>query len=388
VSAGSVLERRVRLRPDVRTSRALQRGPAVVHRVKDPRTGSAFEIEAREHFLITRLDGSRTLAEIGDEYAAAFGRRLAEPHWLQLLTLLGSRGLLDPAAGGPTPVGPTAGSGTVRAVEAVHERARTVLRPSPLIPSVLLTLAVATVLWLTFRVGALLDDAGWLVRHPVLLVAAAAVIWLSGALHELGHGVAALWHGCRVTKVSLAALHCRIDGYLYLPSVPAQLAIAGIGGVVNALVLVPMAVAWSALPADAALHPWLGGVLFFGLVQTLVNYVPLPPLDGYRMLGHALRTADLASGSLTFLRAAARREPATAAYGKRAKCIYTGYGLIALALVTGALTGAVIAARALAHGRLGAAGVVTAIVAVSMTIAGRLARPARQHRTNQKGEQR
>jgi putative peptide zinc metalloprotease protein len=387
VNAGSVMAARVRLRDDVQLSRALLHGAAVVHRVKDPRSGRAFEVGAREHFLMTRLDGLRTPADIGEEYAAAFGRRLAESNWLQLLALLGSRGLLAGHGNDvPTPAAaPAASSRAMRAVEATYRvarRARADGHGARFVPPALLALALATVVFLILHLSELLEGAGWLVRHPPALIAAVGVLWVSAALHELGHGVAALWHGCRVTAVSVAALHCRLDGYAYLRSARSQLAIAGIGGVVNALVLAPLAVTWAVLPADAGLRAWLGGVLLLGLAQSLVNYIPLPPLDGYRMLGHALHTADLAVSSLRFVRAAvggaARRGPGIAAYPTRARLIYTAYALTALALTAGVLTGALLAARAAAGGRLGTLGVVTAIVAVSMTIAGWLARPARK----------
>jgi putative peptide zinc metalloprotease protein len=370
---------RVRLRADVQLSRGLLRGPTVVHRVRDPLNGHTFEVGVREHFVMSRLDGTRTVGDIGDEYGKAFGRRLAESHWHQLLGLLGQRGLLA-VPGGDASVAPASGSRAVLAVEALHR-----LAPNgrPGLYASLLALALTTVVFLTWQVGALMDHAGSLVHDPPALLAALGVIWISAAAHELGHGVAALRNGCRVTSINLVAPHCRLDGYPYLRSVRAQLLIAGSGGVVNALVMIPPAVAWAMLPATAELRPWLGGVLLLGLVQAVVNYIPLPPLDGYRMLGHALRTADLAPSSLTFLRTAVTHPSGIAAYPLRVRLIYTAYGLFAaFAVVAGMLAGLLLASR----GWLG----VVAIVAVSMTVAGWAARRVRTRRparpTNREGE--
>ncbi|MGW0897905.1 hypothetical protein ACWD0G_13070, partial [Streptomyces goshikiensis] len=82
-----LLGHRPALRPDVLLSAPLLNGPATVHLVKDPVSGASFEIGPKEFFLVSRLDGSRSLAEIGAAYAQAFGRRLGEGNWQQLLAL-------------------------------------------------------------------------------------------------------------------------------------------------------------------------------------------------------------------------------------------------------------------------------------------------------------
>lgn len=71
------LEATPKLSPDAVVSRALLHGPALVHLIKHRGSGRSFEVGAKEHFLISRLDGVRTLDDIGAEYARRFGRRLA-----------------------------------------------------------------------------------------------------------------------------------------------------------------------------------------------------------------------------------------------------------------------------------------------------------------------
>ncbi|MFD3905122.1 M50 family metallopeptidase [Streptomyces sp. CB04723] len=93
------------LRPRVLLSDPLLDGAATVHLIKDAETGSSFMVGPKEHFLIARMDGERSLAEIGEEYAGEYGRRLGDAHWKRLLGLLGAKGLL--AAGADASPGPS-----------------------------------------------------------------------------------------------------------------------------------------------------------------------------------------------------------------------------------------------------------------------------------------
>ena len=62
--------------------------------------GRTYELGPKEHFVLSQLDGVRTLGEIGRTYGQRFGARLGDAHWGTLLGLLGRRYLL---AGAPTP---------------------------------------------------------------------------------------------------------------------------------------------------------------------------------------------------------------------------------------------------------------------------------------------
>lgn len=82
----------------MRVSDELLLGNGTVHLIKNTESGQSFKVGTKEHFLISRMDGSRSLDEIGAEYAARYGRRLSDANWQQLLGMLGTRGLL---AGAP-----------------------------------------------------------------------------------------------------------------------------------------------------------------------------------------------------------------------------------------------------------------------------------------------
>ncbi|CAM5479347.1 M50 family metallopeptidase [Streptomyces californicus] len=98
---GALAAYRPALRPRVLLSDPLLDGAATVHLIKDAETGSSFKVGPKEHFLIARMDGERSLAEIGEEYAEEYGRRLGDAHWKRLLGLLGRRACWRP---GPTPL--------------------------------------------------------------------------------------------------------------------------------------------------------------------------------------------------------------------------------------------------------------------------------------------
>ena len=95
-------------RRDLVIGPALLSGPAAVHVIREPHTGRRYDLGAREHFVLSRLDGTSTREQIGTAYAAAFGRRLGDGAWAQLLGLFSARSLLEdnraPAPSVPAPV--------------------------------------------------------------------------------------------------------------------------------------------------------------------------------------------------------------------------------------------------------------------------------------------
>lgn len=345
-----LLAHRPALRPEVLLSAPLLDGPATVHLVKDPASGASFEIGPKEFFLVSRLDGSRSLAEIGAEYGHAFGRRLGEGNWQQLLALLGSRRLL---AGGPPPTEPgpprkplegTLFRGTLRLVAdadattaRLHRALRPLLHPVPLGVLLLACLAMEAVLAASF--GELADSFGWLLRRPVPLAAVATLMWLSTALHEFAHGIAARHVGGTVGEIGLrwrlpvAIMYCTVDNYRFLERRRHQVAVASAGAYANLLFLLPFFGWWAALPSGDPTRRVLGALLLIGSAQALVNLIPLPPLDGYTMLGHALRVTRLAPASSAYLRLRTRDRAAAAAYPPRARRLYLGYGIGSAVLV-------------------------------------------------------
>ncbi|MFD9216161.1 peptidase M50 [Streptomyces sp. NPDC059544] len=371
------------LRPGVLLSEPLLHGPDLVHLIKNPGSGQSFKVGPREHFLISRMDGTRTLEEIGADYAVRFGRRLGDSHWRSLLALLGTRDLLAGRAGPTTvPGGPAAAPaataslhepvaqpaaatspappvpaaepvdaprglmrGSVRLVAdadatatRLHRRTRYLLSPAAVLP--LLALAVLMEATLALRLGELLDDTAALFTAPALLLAVATLLWLSTALHELAHGVLAHHHGGRVSEIGLrwrlpvVIMYCTVDDFLHLPGRRGRIATAGAGAAANLLFLLPFFAVWALAPLDDTTRQALGALLLLGSVQAFTMLLPLPPLDGYRIAAQLLGATGLAASTAGYLRLLLRRDPAAARYPRRARRAYTAYGAtVALTLV-------------------------------------------------------
>ncbi|MFF3730233.1 M50 family metallopeptidase [Streptomyces sp. NPDC002476] len=365
-------EYRPELRPEVLLSDALLHGAATVHLIKDTASGGSFRVGPKEHFLIARMDGRRSLAEIGEEYAREYGRRLDAARWQQILRMLGTRGLLAGKPGGAaggSATGAGTGSfgrdgrpargvlrGSVRLVadadattDRLHRAVGFLLAPGLLVPLLALVLAMEVVVAL--RAGELLSDTRELFTNPVLLTGAATLLWFSTALHELAHGVVARHYGGTVAEIGLrwrlpvVIMYCTVDNYLYLGSRWQRIQTALAGAVMNLLFLLPFCVLWLFAPLDAATHHALGALLLLGSVQALAMLVPLPPLDGYRIASQLCGATELAASTGAYLRLAARRDPAAADYPRHARTAYRAYALSAVLALAGMLAAAVAAAH-------------------------------------------
>ncbi|MGW1399981.1 metalloprotease [Streptomyces sp. NPDC002405] len=343
------------LRPGVLIGPPLLRGPRTVHLIKHPVSGAAFEVGPKEHFVISRLDGTRNLDDVVSEYAARFSRRLPEEQWTRLLGLLGTRGLLAGSPDPAPPEPPPARTGTFwkgsrrtvadahRTTGSLHRLLRPLLRPWAQLP--LVAAALAMIVAVFADPAALLDGTLELLTRPLVLIPFAVFLWFSICLHELAHGIAARHYGGVVTEIGLRwrfpamMMYCTVDNYLFLPGLRAKLVVAAAGAYVNLVLLLPFGLWWALLdPADPS-RPPLTGMLFVGIAQALSNLVPLPPLDGYRILGHALGTANLAPETRIYLTLRRRGRDAVTAYSRRARRLYTSYAVTAVALVLLAAAG-------------------------------------------------
>ncbi|MFJ6611147.1 metalloprotease [Streptomyces sp. NPDC091289] len=364
-ASGALASYRPELRPRVLLSDPLLDGAATVHLIKDAETGNSFKVGPKEHFLITRMDGERSLAEIGEAYAGEYGRRLGDAHWQRLLALLGTKGLLAGVAAQQTPaVAPestpapapvpekrTFLRGTLPLVAdadattaRLHRALGFLLAPWAMVPLLALILAMEAVV--VARSGELLIAVRELFTNPVLLTGTAALLWLSTALHELAHGVVARHYGGRVAEIGLrwrlpvVIMYCTVDNYLYLGTRWHRIATAAAGAVMNLVFLLPFAALWLFAPLDDATHEAFAALLLLGSVQAFAMLVPLPPLDGYRIAGQLAGATGLAASAGAYLRLALRRSPDAAGYPRRARIAYPAYAsvtLLVLAMVVAAV---------------------------------------------------
>ncbi|WP_069463164.1 site-2 protease family protein, partial [Actinacidiphila rubida] len=366
MTTADLLQMRPAVRTDILVGPALMRGPVPVHLVKDPVSGARMEVGAKEHFVIVRLDGTRTLDEIGAAYAAHFGTRLGPAQWQHLLRLLSVRQLLGGAvpsraaatsgasgAAGPAPAGPERRRGSllsgrtkmVADAPALMDRLHTATafgrRRAVLLP--LLALCAALLVWEGFAYRELAHATHRLFDQPVTLCAVGVVLWFSLAAHELAHGLVARAYGLRVREIGLRRhtgfmtyLYCEVEDVQFLPGRGRQIAVAAAGAVTNLVFLLPFWPVWLLLPDRAQAVPFFGGLLLLGTAMALLNLLPLPPLDGYKALGYALGTLRLATESRVFA-VKARSRAGRAAYPPKLRAVYGGYAVVCVLLAAAVL---------------------------------------------------
>ncbi len=356
-AAGSWLdEARPALRARVRIGPGLLKGPSVVHIIGDGETQAFLKVGPREAFLMAQLDGRRTLAEIGVAYAEQFGKRLGEAHWQQLLGLLHSHALVEPAAreqldavrekaavarraAGRSPLlwrRPVLGAAELAVPLA--RRIGWLLSPWAAVPLTLIGSLVAVLVLLNWSTlwSAVADSPS---RWTATLVGL-TVGWLVIAGHEFFHGIACVRYGGRPTEIGvmwrfpMIAPYCKVDDVVTFPR-PGQRVVTSFAGIyVNLIALIPFAALWRWGPQSGWWHGLAAALLLFGVVAAVANLVPVLKLDGYHMLEHATSTSNLQGESFRFAGAFLRRGPAgIAGYPRRAKAIYTGYAVLATAIL-------------------------------------------------------
>ena len=351
--AYDLLGSRPAVRPEVVVGPGLEQGTTTVHHVKDPRTGWYFRVGPRESFLIRRLDGTRTLAEIGADYAAEFGRTLGEGSWRQLLGMLGTRRLLigteDDAAMAEMAADARRTSRGNRSLlkarlplvdpDRFLGRLMTPLRGLfsrwLVVPAVLASLAM--VVLVVASVGDLAREASRTWQHPLVAVGVVAIIWLSLALHETAHGLTCRHFGGHVPEIGvlwrfpLLAPYCKADDVMLFADKWQRVLTAFAGVYVNLVLLLPFGLAYPLLE-PGPVRDGTAALLLYGTLSAVANLVPFLQLDGYFMLNHALGMANLRTESYRFcgllLRRVLRRPggAGTAAYPRRIRWIYGLYG--------------------------------------------------------------
>ena len=62
-----------------------------MHYLRKRWSSSFYRVGEREAFLIERLNGTRTVEQVSNEYLQRFDRRLGQASWQSLLTMLGGK---------------------------------------------------------------------------------------------------------------------------------------------------------------------------------------------------------------------------------------------------------------------------------------------------------
>lgn len=354
----ALLDARPRIRPDVLLGPGLLHGAGVVHTLKDRRTGRYLRVGPREHFVIARLDGTRTLADVGEEYLAHFDRRLDEARWRQILTTLAERHLL--AGGDPPHVLDDLADATRRA----SRQNRTLLKARlPLVdPRRFLgwlapragmlfsrRFVVAAVVAEVLVVGLVLTRLPELVQQlwaarptPAGIAVVLGLFWLSVAAHEVAHGLVCTRFGGTATEIGIMwrfpvlAPYCDADDVVLMDNRWHRVLTASAGVFTSLLSVVPFAAVWLVAP-PGALSNVAAAMLLLGGAGGIANLVPVFRFDGYFMLNHALGMQNLRAESYRYVVTRLRGGPAaTTAYSAPLRRIYLAYATASLGAGTAA----------------------------------------------------
>ncbi|WP_405914893.1 FHA domain-containing protein [Streptomyces sp. NBC_00728] len=329
--------------------------------LNNTRSGRYLELDEREVFLWNAVDGENTVRDLLFAYADRYGE-LALPRIEAALAAFADAGLVRGLPGRPEEAERT---GWRRAGHAVY---RALLKLEISVPGLdravtrlyqtfgwrLFTRTGVTLVWLSVAGGLvaffaaqdrqhLLDFGGAGVWGPVLLAAG----YVSAlVVHELTHALAVASYGRKVRR----------GGFLLMMGMPFAFVdtsdmwfgtrwsrvVVALSGPLSTAALAGWCAAGAAfLPAGAA-----SAVLFhlaFGLyLNTLYNFNPLMPLDGYQALTDALRVPRLREEASAYfrtglwqdMRAGSRPGPRQAGMAAYGLAVVVGtYGFLVLALL-------------------------------------------------------
>lgn len=400
------------LRGDLVLGPAVRDGAGWTHTIKDPRTSWYFQVGPREFFIISRLDGQRSLGDIGREYAARFGRRLAESHWQQILGMLAARHLLtgtddEASIARMAEAGRRQRRGTPTLLhrrfsladpDRLFSRLEPWLRPlfSRWFVLPALTAALAAEIAMAFSGRALYQQvrADW--HYPPAWIGYVTVMWLGLVLHEIAHGVTSKHFSGASSEIGILwrfpflAPYCKADDVLLFPNRWYRVYTAFAGVFTNLLLLLPFCLVWLLTPAASQAHVLTAPLVLFGSAAALANLWPFLQLDGYYMLSHSLGMVNLQKASYRywarFGRRLAGRPGASETYPPAARAAYVLYGGASLLFNLGVAGWAVTMSYLWLHKRVSpaaASGIIAAAVVAFALVGAYVARNRRARNLSQ-----
>ncbi|MFD0560381.1 hypothetical protein ACFQ3B_25480 [Stackebrandtia endophytica] len=306
---------RPKVDPVVRIGPGLWDGDRQVFTLHDPRTGWYFRVGQHEHFLVSHMDGERTVDEIEDAFIAKFRRRLTPALWQSIFALLGQRGLL---VGSDDPIlmerlRDARASQLDRSRTWLHARLPlvrperlldalvTVMRPldRPVVWAAIWLATLGAIGYVLLQWETVTTQAFSLWTQPAALIVFFVISWAATALHELGHGVTARLYGANgieigvMWRLPMIAAYCKVDDTLLFHDRMRRMRVALSGATVSVAVCLPfVAVHW----LTGGLGIWgtiSAAMLTFGMLFGLVNLLPVLRLDGYYVLSHLLNVSTL-----------------------------------------------------------------------------------------------
>lgn len=275
--------------------------------LKDLYTAQYFRIGEREHFLLSRMDGTQTLSDLGVAYAKRFGKRMGPESWAKIFGLVRERSLFDDAD--------TAELDRIREDVKVRSRASPgpltkrlpLVDPEAFLDRILpwvkglftlrfLLLGIAAVviaeILILPQMGSVLS-AAWEARkgaNPVIWPFLYLFIFGVTVFHETAHGLTLRHFGGAVPEMGVIFRYggffpyTRIDDVVLLPRRYQQVAVAFAGTFVSLMAIVPLVAIWIIGSPEGSLRTLIALLLTSYHLAALTNLIPFIQLDGYHMM--------------------------------------------------------------------------------------------------------
>ena len=360
-----------RLRDEIVFGPPLRLGTHTVYHLKDRFSNWFYRVGTKEYFVFSRMDGTRSLRQIGEEYFAEFGRRLNDSSWGSLFSIIEKRQMLANTANmakledwkqEANKKKREGGRGLLRRRFALLKPDRFLTQLLPwlaflfhpffVIPALLCIVTLEV--FVGFHAHNILQDmiAGY--RNVWTIVLFLGITWVVAFFHECAHGLACKRFGGAVSEIGILWRYlsffpyCKIDDVLLFHNRWHRVYTSLAGVYINLLCILPFGVLWLLAPAHSLLLAVSSIMLFSFNISSFTNLIPFVELDGYFTLNHMLNMVDLRKESNLYWKRGALKvllkkgEGNSGAYTLRDRRIYFIYGLLSLTFTALFLIGSLI----------------------------------------------
>ncbi|QBD82835.1 M50 family peptidase [Ktedonosporobacter rubrisoli] len=315
---------RPRLRSDIILGPPWLNKEKIVHYLKDTATERYYRIGEKEDFLLRKMDGSRTLQEIGNEYEEIYRHHLSSHSWKQIMAHLSERHLLTETSNS-IPVAtlrPGVPGQKYIIDQGKHQQRFVLFSPDSFLTKLMpwanfafhpifITIALLIIVMLEIFVlrhsaqliTEIAGDLSSYFQFPFGLIFIVE-IWLFFLAHEFAHGLTCKYFGGAVKEIGIMRQlyyffpYCKIDDVLLFYNRWHRVYTAAAGIFINLLMLLPFTVLWWLTSEQGFFeHTPLRVVSAFTLIIingiTLINIFPFFGSDGYLMLCYTLNILDI-----------------------------------------------------------------------------------------------
>jgi len=294
--------------------------------IKDPLALTYFRLQPEEAYILSLLDGRRTLGEISQRFSQRYPNHARSvPELAQFISQLGASGLLNVSANRFVENARKSGSQKLMMIWARLLGGALFIKvplidPSPWLGRLAHALRFVWTKWFVFvssilfvwTAGLLLVNAGEFAANPIDFFSAGNLIllWLSiiviKTLHELGHATTCRHFGGEVHEMGICFMLFTPCGYVdasdaWMMRHKRHKLYVTVAGVFTELIIASIAAHfWLVLP-DGIGRSLAFNAMIVASVNTLIfNINPLMRFDGYYVLCDLLEIPNLRTKSMLF----------------------------------------------------------------------------------------